>query len=219
MSYNRRADTHILQRAVIASVVVAFILWFVTFNIRPFNFWLLMTINTVLLSAVSFYYGGFPCRFKEFNTRNIALGILSAAVLYGVFWVGHNILVLINEYTGLLPQRAENLNSIYANKGNVPPALVGMLLVFPIGFGEEIYWRGFVQRYFQGRQGKWVAFIITVVLYTGVHVPTANPVLILAAFICGIFWGGLYVCSGSLVPVLISHMVWDPFIFIIFPIR
>ncbi len=219
MSYIKLTDSHILKRAVIASVVIAFILWFIAFNIRPFNFWLLMTINTVMLSAISFYFGGVPCRINEFNARNIAIGILSAALLYGVFWAGHNILIMANEYTGLLPQRAENLSSIYANKGNVPPALIGLLLVFPIGFGEEIYWRGFIQKYFQGRRGKWAAFVITVLLYTGVHLPTANPVLILAAFICGIFWSGLYLLVGSLVPVLISHMVWDPFIFIIFPIK
>lgn len=214
-----KSDTSFLRKDIVVSVAIAFILWFVTFNIRPFNFWLMMTINTVFLSAISFYSGGLPFRRNEFTVRNIVMGLVSAVILYGVFRVGHNILVLINEYTGLLPQRAENLNSIYANKGNVPPALVGLLLVFPIGFGEEIYWRGFVQRYFQGRQGKWAAFLITVVLYTGVHVPTANPVLILAALVCGIFWSGLYVCTGSLAPVLISHMVWDPFVFIIFPIR
>ena len=189
------------------------------FNIRPFNFWLMMTISTILLSAISFCFGGPSFRWEECTLKHVIAGLAAAAVLYGIFWLGHHILVLINEYTGMLPQRAENLNAIYANKENVPSSLVGLLLFFPIGFGEEVYWRGFVQRYFQGRHGKWTAFFITVVLYTGVHVPTANPVLILAALVCGVFWGGLYVCTGSLIPVLISHMVWDPFIFIIFPIR
>lgn len=189
------------------------------FNIRPFNFWLMMTISTILLSAISFCFGGPSFRWGECTLNHVITGFAAAAVLYGIFWFGHHILVLINEYTGLLPQRAENLNAIYANKENVSPSLVGLLLFFPIGFGEEVYWRGFVQRYFQGRWGKRTAFLVTVVLYTGVHVPTANPVMILAALVCGVFWGGLYVCTGSLIPVLISHMVWDPFIFIMFPIR
>ena len=85
--------------------------------------------------------------------------------------------------------------------------------------GEEVYWRGFVQRYFSGKWGSTMAFLVTLILYTGVHLPTGNPVLILASFVCGAYWGALYCMSGSLVPVLISHMVWDPLIFIISPIR
>jgi membrane protease YdiL (CAAX protease family) len=32
-------------------------------------------------------------------------------------------------------------------------------------------------------------------------------------------WGGLYLWSGSIVPVLISHMIWDPLVFIILPLN
>jgi membrane protease YdiL (CAAX protease family) len=201
------------------SVALAFFLWYATFIIRPFNFWLMMAFNTGLLSAISFISGGIPWRRKEWNLRNITLGVAAAVALYGVFWLGHEILILASTYTGILPRRAENLNAIYASRVELPQYLIAILLFFPIGFGEEIYWRGFVQRLFQARSGKGAAFFLTLVLYTGVHLPTGNPVLILAAFICGIYWGALYRYTGSLVPVLISHMLWDPFIFVIAPIR
>lgn len=151
--------------------------------------------------------------------RNAGIGIAAAMALYGVFWLGHEILILANAYTGMLPRRAENLNAIYASRTELPQYIIAVLLFFPIGFGEEIYWRGFVQRFFQIKWGKGVAFLLTVILYTGVHLPTGNPVLILAAFICGIYWSGLYWYAGSIVPVLISHMLWDPFIFVIAPIK
>ena len=34
----------------------------------------------------------------------------------------------------------------------------------------------------------------------------------------GLFWGGMYLKTGSLVPVLISHMIWDPLIFVLVPV-
>jgi membrane protease YdiL (CAAX protease family) len=204
---------------VISSVLLAFFLWYATFIIRPFNFWLMMTFNTVLLSAISFIAGKAPWNKKEWNLRNTGIGILAAIALYGIFWLGHEILILASAYTGMLPERAENLNAIYASRAELPQYMIAILLFFPIGSGEEIYWRGFIQRSFQARWGKGIAFLLTVILYTGVHLPTGNPVLVLAAFICGIYWSGLYWYTGSLVPVLISHMLWDPFIFVIAPVR
>ncbi|HOE17787.1 MAG TPA: type II CAAX endopeptidase family protein [Syntrophorhabdaceae bacterium] len=203
----------------IFSVLLAFFLWHTTFILRPFNFWLTMTFNTALLSAISFAAGKVPWQKREWGMRNIGIGIFAAIVLYGIFWLGHQVLILANTYTGLLPQRAENLSAIYASRAELPQYLVAALLFFPIGFGEEIYWRGFVQRSFQERWGKGAALLFTVILYTAVHLSTGNPVLILAAFICGIYWSGLYWYTGSLVPVLISHMLWDPFIFVIAPIQ
>lgn len=201
------------------SVLLAFFLWYATFIIRPFNFWLMMTFNTAFLSIVSFAAGKIPWQGEEWNLRNTGIGILAAIALYGIFWLGHEILILTSTYTGILPRRAENLNAIYASRAELPQCIIAVLLFFPIGFGEEIYWRGFIQRSFQTRWGKGAAFLLAVILYTGVHLPTGNPVLILAAFICGVYWSGLYWYTGSLIPVLISHMLWDPFIFVIAPIK
>ncbi|MCX8110966.1 MAG: CPBP family intramembrane metalloprotease [Syntrophorhabdaceae bacterium] len=203
---------------IVLSIVLAFTLWYLTFIVRPFNFWFMMTFNTVILSAISFLCGGMAFRWKEWNLKNILLGIALAAILYGIFWLGHHILIWLNNITGIMPERAKNLQSIYANREIISPSLIALLLFFPIGFGEEIFWRGYIQRSMEDRWGKPIAFIITTILYTGVHIPTANPVLILASFVCGIYWGGVYSISKSLVPVIVSHMVWDPFIFVIFPI-
>lgn len=204
--------------SVVLSILLAFVLWYLAFITRPFNFWLMMTFNTAVLSTISFLCGGMAFKWREWNLRNISLGIALAAILYGIFWLGHHILIWVNTISGILPERAKNLQSIYANREVISPALIAILLFFPIGFGEEVFWRGYVQRYIGARWGKVIAFIITVILYTGVHIPTANPVLILAAFVCGIYWSFVYSISKSLIPVLVSHMVWDPFIFIIFPI-
>jgi membrane protease YdiL (CAAX protease family) len=205
--------------AVYASLLLTFGLWFVMFVVKPFNFFLMMSLSTVFLSLIAFAAGWPLLEKEELTGRNILLGAGSAVVLYAVFLIGNWTLVMISDRLGLIPGRAENLLSIYARQGSLSPALVGVLLFFPIGFGEEVYWRGLVQKYFMSRWGGLSGFWVTTLIYTLVHVPTLNPVLILAAFTCGLFWGGMFALTGSLVPVLISHMVWDPLIFTLLPIQ
>ncbi|OGL42229.1 MAG: hypothetical protein A2161_06665, partial [Candidatus Schekmanbacteria bacterium RBG_13_48_7] len=157
---------------------------------------------------------------KEINLRNIIIGIALAILLYIIFWTGNKFIIFLSSLKpGLVPERIENLNSIYANRGMFSSYVISALLFFPIGFGEEIFWRGFIQRFLTGKWNPLVAITVTTFLYVMVHVPTGNPILILAAFTCGLFWGSSYRLSGSIIPVLVSHMVWDPFIFVIMPIK
>jgi len=206
--------------ALFFSIILAFVLWFVMFIVRPFNFWLMMSVSTSLLAAVSFAFRRPLFSREELSWKNILLGIAAAALLYVIFWIGNEALIFLSSLLpSLIPDRAGNIEAVYANRGALSPAVVGMLLFFPIGFGEEIFWRGFVQAGFSEKWGPLAAFGLTTLLYTAVHLPTGNPVLILAAFTCGVFWGGLYMAFGRLVPVVISHMVWDPMIFVVWPIR
>ncbi len=195
-----------------SSITMAFSLWYLIFVARPLNFWLMMSFATVLLALVSFAAGRPLFRRDEFTFKNILLGIASAAFLYFVFFAGRKLLPIF------IPHDAQNLHSIYANAESIPLPLVAALLFFPIGFGEEIFWRGFIQKKFGLIYGKKLALILTVLIYTAVHIPTMNPVLILAAAVCGAFWGLLYFRTESLLVVLVSHMCWDPLVFIVRPI-
>jgi membrane protease YdiL (CAAX protease family) len=208
------------QKRLWAGIALAFVLWVVMFVLQPFNFWAMLTLSTSLLAAVALVLGRPLLSGREFTAKNVLTGIFLAALLYAIFYAGNQFLIMVSRlFPGLLPDRAGNIASVYANLGGLSPALVGSLLFFPVGFGEEVFWRGFVQRRFGETWSGPTAFLLTSLLYTAIHVPTGNPVLILAAVTCGLFWGGFYWATGSLVPVLVSHMLWDPFIFVIFPIR
>jgi membrane protease YdiL (CAAX protease family) len=203
-----------------ASIGLAFVLWVVVFVLQPFDFWAMLTFSTSLLSAVALVLGRPLLSSREFTAKNVFVGVVLAALLYAVFYLGNQFLLLVSRLLpSLLPDPAGDIASVYANLGGLSPALVALLLFFPIGFGEEIFWRGFVQRRFREKGTAASAFVLTTLLYTAIHVPTGNPVLILAALTCGLFWGGFYWATGSLVPVLVSHMLWDPFIFVIMPIK
>jgi membrane protease YdiL (CAAX protease family) len=158
------------RMGVYTGVALAFVLWYITFVLQPFNFWLMMSISTSLLTLLSFAFGKSLFRKREWNWRAISIGVLSACTLYGIFWFGNQMTLLASKWMPeLLPHRSENLASIYANRGSLPPLLVGALLFFPIGFGEELFWRGFVQRYFVGQLGSRSALIFATLLYTMVH--------------------------------------------------
>lgn len=197
----------------IGTIIAAFIMWYLIFVVRPFDFWLMMGVATILLSCLAVAFGRPLFAKGDLSLKHLLIGVASAMFLYGVFWVGSEVLTVI-----MPSSRAEHLASIYANKGSLPPVAVALLLFFPIGFGEELFWRGYVQRQFALKYGKWIGLALATSIYVAVHLPTGNPVLLLAALACGLFWGGLYAWTGSLTAVLVSHMIWDPLIFVVRPI-
>lgn len=204
---------------VAAALALVFFLWVVVFVLRPGNFFLLMAANTAILAVLVWNREGWLPARADVTVPHVLLGLAAALLLYAIFWAGNAGLKLFHSWLGLLPDRGQRLDAIYTSGGSLSPLLTAVLLVLPIGFGEELFWRGFIQRRLSERLGRWRGFFITCTFYTAVHLCSGNPVLILAALVCGLFWGGLYAWSGSLVLVLVAHMVWDPLIFVLFPIR
>ena len=66
--------------------------------------------------------------------------------------------------------------------------------------------------------GSWKGLFLTTAIYSLVHVFALNFMLLVAAAVCGFFWGWLYQREQSLIPVILSHSIWDVIIFVIFPL-
>ena len=195
----------------------AFIPLFITGGIGVFNFWLWMAANNILLFflaawADKSFLSRIASDLKERPLRKIALGLASAFLLYWIFWLGN---IVARELFSFAPQGIE---AIYGLKEGSSPLAIAALIGLIFGPGEELFWRGFVQ---QGLSLRFPAFIKPVVLgtlfYAGVHAGSFNPMLVLAALVCGAFWGLLYRVSGSILLVMISHTVWDISVFLLFP--
>lgn len=174
-----------------------------------------MAFSTSILYAISIYYYRDQLKRENFKVKEIAIGVLSAVILYFIFWFGKYIL----DTYGIIPNHNQNISSVYANKEAFPGWLIALFLFFPIGFGEEMFWRGYIQRFLTEKYNKWLGLIITVFFYTAVHIPTFNPVLMLAAFVVGTYWGLIFLWRGNINAAMISHMIWDPVIFVIYPIN
>ena len=171
-----------------------------------------MAISATILITISLTQRKSILDQFNFNWKVIGFGLLSAVVLWMVFYLGDFFSKMLFDFAR--PQ----VDSIYAMKEGRNKILLILGLLFIIGPAEEIFWRGYVQDRLIGKYGEWKAFIITTLIYALVHIWSFNFMLVMAALICGIFWGLMYRYSKNLVPLVISHAVWDVAVFILFPI-
>jgi membrane protease YdiL (CAAX protease family) len=198
-------------------LVLATAWWFVLFSpwtAPVVRFWWAMLFATGSLLA----YSAWLLRRQwhtvlQLNWRNVLLGVTSAIVLYGIFWLGHTVLLL------LAPESQDAIAAVYQRRQEAPPWLLALLLGLWIGPAEEIFWRGVLQRALQQRIHRIAALVLATALYSLVHAWSGNLPLLLAAFVAGLFWGGLFIWTGSLVPGIISHGLWDILVFVVAPFQ
>ncbi|MDA8124381.1 MAG: type II CAAX endopeptidase family protein [Deltaproteobacteria bacterium] len=199
-------------RVLFFTIVAAFALWTFTFALPVGNFWLKLTGSAALLAAVGLTQSRRELRtLFAFKIRHLWVGVLSALVLYGLFWLGKE------AASRLFAFAPAQIASVYATKSQLDAVLIGWLLALLMGPAEEIYWHGFIQRRLVGRFGVPAGVLGTSAIYALVHIGSLNPMLILAAGVCGLFWGLLYQREQRLIPLIISHSLWDVMIFIWFP--
>ncbi len=193
-------------------MAAAFLLWFVTFAIPAGNFWLKLSFSALLLAAFAFKsVVEQRKRLLSLKVRSVFVGILSALLLYAIFWIGREASI------ALFPFASREIGNVYVTKAQLNPAAIGLLLFFIMGPSEEVYWRGFVQETLGNRYGRITGLCVTSAIYAFIHIFAFNFMLFVAAAICGLFWGVLYLREGSLVPVILSHALWDLMTFVLFP--
>ncbi len=204
------------MKTTIISLIIAAFLWFLMFSPLTsslFNFWVLMSFSGIILILLSLFFNKGFYNNIHFNLKAVVYGILSAIILWFIFWIGNEISSLIFSFT------SKQVNLIYDIKTGSNPVFLIFLLVFIIAPAEEIFWRGFIQNKFSERWNSNVGFILTTFFYAIIHIFSLNFILIMAALVAGIFWGLMYKYnSKNLLPLIISHSVWDVLVFIIFPI-
>jgi len=192
------------------SLVLAAALWVLVFLTRPFDFWLMLGGSTFILLVVSVLISS--KRLALHTTVSFVLyGVLSAVMLYALFRVGY-------DFTKSIPIFSQGVGQVYGLKSSQPAWVIVLLLIFPIGPGEEIYWRGLVQRAFAEKTSPNISLLAASICYALVHLPTFNPPLIMTALIGGLVWGSLYKWTHSLVPGIVSHVLWDLMIFVLIPL-
>lgn len=207
------------------SIALAFVLWTLMFS--PWTasfipFWPTMCVSALILSTLAFLFTERQKREPKTEYRepiarlwmeNILIGIAIAAVLWGVFWIGDK----VSQW--MFPSFARTqVNSIYGMKTDINPWLLSCLLLFLIGPAEELFWRGYVQKALMKRWNIWGA-VLAIALYALVHLFSLNFMLIMAALVCGVVWGGLFYLFPRRFPALvISHALWDAAVFVWFPI-
>lgn len=198
--------------ALIATVVLAAFLWFITFYLTWAIFWIKISISAATLALLSLWLQSNQIQALKFDAAAVLLGLLSAAVLYLIFWVGNTVASLLLSFAG------QQIEGVYDKGAGTPMWVIALLLFFITGPAEELYWRGYLQKNLMVRFGPWRGWLLATVLYAAVHIWSLNFMLIGAAFVAGAFWGAMYWRFKNLAPVIISHSIWSTVIFAVFPI-
>lgn len=205
------------MRVLTFALLTAAFLWFLMFSpwtsIYIPNFWLAMSASALILNIFAFY-GRRQWRDEvHFGFSTIVLGILIAALLWDIFWLGDKVSSFLFDFAR--PQ----VDTIYDLKKGHSAYGVGLLLLLVIGPAEEIFWRGFVQHTLCIRWNPNKAFLMTAFLYTFAHIWSFNVMLILSAMVAGVAWGLLYrLFPRQLGAIILSHALWDCVVFVVFPI-
>ena len=195
---------------------IALVLWTVMFSpwtAPHVNFWIMMTCSGLILTTYSTWANPEWMKDVKFDFSTIAVGVLLAAALWVVFWLGEFFSTLLFDFAR--PQ----VDMIYGMKEGENPWVLTALMLFIIGPAEEIFWRGYLQKNFTERWNPDVAFAVTTLMYSLVHISKFNFMLIMAAMVAGIVWGLAYrFFPEKLGAIIISHALWDCAVFIWFPI-
>jgi len=195
---------------IVGGVILSILCWAFTFGWSAGNFWIKIGISVLIVVSYSLLW---QRPHVPFRLRSIILGVLSAAVLYGIFFLGN----LLAPY--FIHQAPAQVGGIYDLGSGTHRILIFLLLLLITGPGEEIFWRGFLQSRMMDRFGTTPGYVVATLVYAGVHVFSGNPVLILAALVAGAFWGALYLWTRNVALLIVSHSLWSAFIFAVFPIR
>lgn len=204
------------MRRLVLTLALAAVLWTVMFSPATaphVSFWLMMACSGLALGVLATLFNPGWWRQTRWNLPNLAAGVAVAAVLWGVFWTGDKVAAMLFDFAR--PQ----VDAIYGIRHGASPWLLSVLMVALIGPAEEIYWRGYVQRTLSARLGANAGYAVATLCYALVHVASCNFMLVMAALVAGVVWGGLYrLAPGRFSAIVVSHALWDAAVFVWFPI-
>jgi membrane protease YdiL (CAAX protease family) len=193
-----------------AGLAAAYGAFAVTFRGPRDQFWQRMTATGLSLGTIALAAQP-ELRRTRIRPRDVAVGLGVAAGLYGVFAVGDRMARRI------MPNGSREIEELYALRDLLPAAQIAARLAFIIAPAEELFWRGFVQRRLQRRLGTWPGAAAASAAYGGAHMVTGNLTLLGAATVAGSVWGGLYAAGVPMGALVVSHVAWDLWTFLVAP--
>jgi len=206
------------MKKLLIPILIAFCLWFVMFSpwtSTYLNFWISMLFSALILLFMSFTFRKEWKNEFRFDLKSILLGVVSAGFLWLIFYIGNQVSNWLFDFAK--PQ----ISSIYSLRDGTKSVFIALELFLVVGPAEVIFWQGLVQSKMMKELGDTKGFILTTLIYSIVHIFSFNFMLIMAAMVCGAFWGFMYMIfkPRNLVPLLISHALWDVLVFVVLPIK
>jgi len=194
----------------IAGLGLAYVAFALTFRGPRSRFWERMTATGALLGAMALAEDP-PSRPPRLRARDLGLGLLFASGLYAIFQAGDHFA------RRTLPAGGREIERIYELRTLAPPEEIGVRLGAVIGPAEELFWRGLIQRALSARFGRIRGALLAAGAYGGAHLVTGNVTLVGAAATAGLYWSALAALGAPMAALVVSHVVWDVWIFLVAP--
>ena len=196
--------------ALAVGLVVAQAAFAATFRGPRDRFWHRMTMTGLTLGSLALATSK-PARRTRIGLRDVAMGLASAGALYVTFKAGDRFA------RRFVPGGDAEIRDIYTLRTLRPKPEIASRLATVIGPAEELFWRGLVQQALMARFGRWPGAALAAMAYGGVHIVTGNFTLFGAAGIAGTHWCVLYASGVPLGALVVSHVTWDIWIFLVQP--
>lgn len=117
--------------------------------------------------------------------------------------------VVAIEITSLFGNSVDNSKTeALKERVNLLTLMIGIVsagIISPIY--EEIFYRGFIYRWLRTRTGAGWSILISSVIFTAAHYPTVNAMPV--NFISGVVFAWTYERTGSIIPAIIIHAVFN----------
>jgi uncharacterized protein len=196
----------LLKKRLYLALFLSHLLLFLSFYLFSDFFWPLFTVSLLLLGGISIR----QVKWEKPSLFHLLIGILSGVFLYFAFFLGKTLMLV------LIPQFMTQINELYTlvapDKAWHYVSLI--LIIIP---GEELFWRGLVQAELKTSQIKY-PILLAALLYMSAHLYAGAFLLLIAAVLAGVIWGYLYDRTRNMVVPLLSHLVFDLFLLVFFPL-
>jgi membrane protease YdiL (CAAX protease family) len=192
------------------SLAAAYVAFAITFRGPKERFWQRMTRTGAVLGTLALAADP-SLRRTRIRARDVTMGLAAAAGLYGIFRVGDR------AARRLMPKGGQEIDAVYGLRQLRPAGELAVRLGVIIGPAEELFWRGLVQRLAAKVHGRWQGAALTAGAYAGAHAVTGNLTLIGAAGVAGAYWSVLSAAGLPMGALIVSHVAWDVWIFLIAP--
>ena len=181
----------------------------------PMDFVVATFFAMTVMIVVTFLLTRYRNLFRP-SLSSLAVGVLSAVLLYLVFYAG-NLAIGVALLPGLGTPSENQVYSLIASPSNPLYIQVAVLAFDAVGY--ESFFRGVLVRRSASSLGPGSIFLAAAI-DSVIHLLSLNPIWVVTTFIADSIWGLTYYYTGkSLSSSVTSHFLWDIAIFVVAPIH
>jgi membrane protease YdiL (CAAX protease family) len=138
----------------------------------------------------------FKDNYKDF-IFGLLFGALSMTIIFIVLFFSGNV-SLVNGLS------SPNISSVL---------FTGLIMFILVGFGEEIFFRGYCMSVLKQTNNKWLVILISSIIFSAMHGanPNVRPLAFINIFLVGVLFAYMFIKSSNIWMPIGYHITWNYF--------